>query len=74
MLYFFMIIWLYEDFNKKKSEIAYRGGGGGGGIRKLRPFWGFKILNFNIFGVFQENEYFLGYEEFVDVFAGSTQN
>ena len=49
-------------------------GWGGGAYVKLRPFWGFKILNFNIFGVFQENEYFLGYEEFVDVFAGSTQN
>ena len=28
-------------------------GGGGGGV---------KNLNFNIFGVFSENEYFLGYE------------
>ena len=33
------------------------GGGGGGSlicsyIRRLRPFLGFKILNFNIFGVF----------------------
>ena len=32
-------------------------------------FW-FKILNFNIFGGFQKNEYFLGYEDFVDIFGG----
>ena len=29
---------------------------------------GLKILNFNILGGFQENEYFLGYEDFVDIF------
>ena len=36
-------------------------------------FLGSKILNFNIFGVFffQKNEYFLGYEVFVDIFLGS---
>ena len=27
-------------------------------IRRLGPFFGFKILNFNIFGGFQNNEYF----------------
>ena len=37
-------------------------------------FWGFKILNFNIFGGFQKNEYFWGYEDFVDIFGGSSQN
>ena len=36
-------------------------------------FWGFKILNFNVFGVFQKAEYFLGYEDFVDT-LGSSQN
>ena len=42
------------------------GGGGGGGnlifshIRRLGPFFGFKILNFNIFWGFQKNEYFFG--------------
>ena len=38
-----------------------RGGGGGGGrvyIRRLGSFFGFKILNFNIFGGFQKNKYF----------------
>ena len=29
-------------------------------IRRLGPFFGFKILNFNIFGGFQKNEYFWG--------------
>ena len=39
-------------------------------------FWGFKILNFNIFGGFQKNEYFLGYEDFVDIIwgGGSSQS
>ena len=31
-------------------------------------FVGFKILNFNIFRGFQKNEYFCGYEDFVDIF------
>ena len=31
---------------------------------------GFKILNFNIFGGFQKNKYFWGYEDFVDIFLG----
>ena len=53
-----------------------QGGGGGGGtliflyIRRLGLFFGVKILNFNIFGGFQKNEYFFGYEEFVDIFLG----
>ena len=29
-------------------------------IRRLGPFLGVKILNFNILGVFQKDEYFLG--------------
>ena len=45
-------------------------------IRRLSPFFfGFKILNFNIFWGFQKNEYFFGgYEDFVDIFLGSSQN
>ena len=39
-------------------------------IRRLGLFFGFKILNFNIFWGFQKNEYFLGYEDFVDIFWG----
>ena len=47
-------------------------GGGGGAeifiyIHRLGPFWGFKILNFNIFGGFQKYHYFWGYEDFVDI-------
>ena len=39
-------------------------------IRRLGSFFWFKILNFNIFGGFQKNEYFLGYEDFLDIFWG----
>ena len=34
---------------------------------------GFKILNFNIFGDFQKNEYFLWYEGIADIFWVITQ-
>ena len=40
-----------------------RPGGGGGGYSDIfgsAHFGGFKILNFNIFGGFQKNEYFRG--------------
>ena len=55
---------------------------GGGGLGTLiiytyvgsDHFFGVKILNFNIFGGFQKNKYFLGYEGFVDIFLGSSQN
>ena len=33
-------------------------------------FFGFKILNFNIFWGFQKHKYFWGYEDFVDIFLG----
>ena len=65
------------------SEMPWTQGGGGGGgggtlifshIRRLGLFFGFEILNFNIFGGFQKNEYFLGYEDFVNIFLGSSQN
>ena len=36
-------------------------------IRRLGPFFVFKILNFNIFEGFHKNEYFLWYEDFVDI-------
>ena len=56
------------------------GGGGGGVLWKFYTyvgsgyFLGFKILNFNIFGGFQKNKYFLGYEDFVDIFGGHHEN
>ena len=44
-------------------------------IRRLGLFFGgFKILNFNIFGGFQKYIYFWGYEDFVDIFLGSSQD
>ena len=39
-------------------------------IRRLGLFFRFKILNFSIFGGFQKNEYFFGYEDFVEIFWG----
>ena len=38
-------------------------------IRRLRIFWG-SNFKFQYFGFFQKNEYFLGYEDFVDIFGG----
>ena len=56
------------------SGNSARGGGGGtlifSHIRRLGPFLGFKILNFNIFGVFRKINIFGGYEDFVDIFGG----
>ena len=52
---------------------ARRGGGGYYNIfihTWARTILGFKILNFNTFEGFQKNEYFLGYEDFVDIFWG----
>ena len=49
---------------------------GGGGtlifsyIHRLRSFFGLKILNLTFLGGFQKNEYFWGYEDFVDIFWG----
>ena len=50
-------------------------------IRRLGPFFGVQILNFNILFFFlgggggvQKNEYLLEYEDFVDIFWGTSQN
>ena len=41
----------------------------------LGYFLGFKILNFNILGVFPKKmNIFGGFEDFVDIFLGSSQN
>ena len=54
-----------------------QGGGGGGGTLIFHTyvgsgyFFGFKILNFNIFPGFSEIG---GYEDFVEIFLGSSQN
>ena len=45
------------------SDEKHPGGGGTlifSHIRRLGTFFGFKILNFNIFWGLQKNEYFLG--------------
>ena len=70
----------FPSFSLKK--ICYPGRGGGGGVlkyfhtyvRRLRSFLGGKKKNFNFFWCFQKNKYFLGFEDFVDIFFGSSQN
>ena len=67
--------------NKCKSLSDSGAQGGGGGYSGIFihsyigsvHFFGFKILNFDIWG-FQKNKYFLGYEYFVNIFWGSSQN
>ena len=55
----------HVTFTISKDECTQsRGGGGGGGhsdipyIRRLRSFFGFKILNFNIFWLFKKMNIF----------------
>ena len=55
---------------------SQRGGGGGTVIVSYigsGHFLGFKILNFIIFWGFSEKWIFLGYEDIVDIFLGSSQ-
>ena len=68
-----------EILHLRSVCLFFPGGGWGGGGWVLLYFhayvgsgyyWGFKILNFNIFGGFQKTEYFWGYEDFVDIFWG----
>ena len=74
--------WLKKRASIAKTSGLVPGGGvpGGGGTQIFHTyvgsgyFLGFKILNFNIFLSFQKNEYFGGYEDFVDIFWGSSQN
>ena len=55
-----------------------RGGGGGtlifSYIRRLWPFFGGLKFCISIFLGFQKNKYFWGYEDFVDIFGGSSQH
>ena len=44
-------------------------------IRRLGPFLGIQNFEFKYFwGVFRKNEYFSAYEDFMDIFFGSSQN
>ena len=59
------------------ARLSLRRGGGTlifSYIRRLGLFFGFKILNLNFFGGFQKNDYFLGYEDFVDICFWSSHN
>ena len=66
-----------SDITIKPQYSGARGRGGGNlifsYILRLRSFFGFKMLNFNIFGSFQKNKYFWGYEDFVEFFLRSSQ-
>ena len=42
-------------------------------IRRLGSFWGIQNFEFHYFWGFQKNEYFGGYEDFVDILGGSSQ-
>ena len=60
-------------------HIPVPGGGGGGTlifscIPRLGPFFLVQNFEFHFLGGFQKNKYFLGYEDFVDIFLGSSQN
>ena len=64
-----------------KFCIYVPGGGGGGGAtliflysRRLGSFFGVQNLEFQYSWGFQKNEYFLGYEDLVDILLGSSQN
>ena len=43
-------------------------------IHRLGSFFGVQNFEFQYLWGFQKNEYFLGYEDFVDTFWGSSQN
>ena len=58
----------------RRTRYAAQEGGGGAGVtlifsytRRLRPFLGVQKFNFSMFWGFQRNEYFLGYEDFVNI-------
>ena len=63
-----------------KVCINVPGGGGGGGTliflytRRLGSFFWVQNFEFQYFWGFQKNEYFLGYEDLVDILLGSSQN
>ena len=58
---------------------AYQSQGGWGTlifsyIRRLWSFFGVQDFKFQYFWGFQKNKYSFGYEDFVDIFGGSSQN
>ena len=76
----FFFLLLFESGRPRPLFLSARRGWRGGGYYNIfihtwaRTILGFKILNFNTFEGFQKIEYFLGYEDFVDIFFGSSQN
>ena len=65
--------------NNEKCVAWFNPKGGGGtlifsNIRKPGSFFGGSKFRISIFFEFSENEYFWGYEDFMDNFLGSSQN
>ena len=80
MIHFFSVL-LINLFARISKAPCYPGGGGGGGtlifsyIHRLGTF--FLVQNFEFqyfFWFFRKINTFLGYEDFVDIFWGSSQN
>ena len=70
-----------DKYGQEQSSLPRPAGGGGGGgggvlsyIHRLGPFFGVKILNFNICLGFQNNKYFLGMKILWIFFLGSSPN
>ena len=55
------LLWYFHTY---VGSGHFFGGRRGGGV---------KIKNFNIYEVFRKNEFFGGYEDFVDIFLGSSK-
>ena len=74
MLYALVLFFSLTDHGRDQGE-----GGGAGALlcsykRRLGSFcFGLNILKFIIFGGFQKNKYFWGYENFVDIFVVITK-
>ena len=67
-----ILLSLSITYPEEQDTQLRRGGGGGVTLifsytRRLRPFLGVQKFNFSMFWGFQRNEYFLGYEDFVNI-------
>ena len=62
-----MSLFINNDFSQRKCSDFHTYVGSG-------HFLGVKNFEFQYFWGFQKNEYFFGYEDFVDIFLGLPQN
>ena len=62
-------------FPTERRELHWGRGGGTLIFQKgLDHFWGVQIIEFHLFWGFQKNEYFLWYEDFVDIWGGGVSS